>query len=249
LENNSFRFKQFVVHHDRATHKVGTDAVLLGAWVNTTGVQSALDIGTGSGVIALMVAQRTSSLAKIDAVDIEQNNFLQAAENIAGSPWPEKIRVHHATVQEFFPQQKFDLIVSNPPYFVNSLLPVGSQRRKARHTTSLSYNELLTAVKRLLMPSGKFGVILPTSEGDQFQSIAMEFGLYCSRRLAFFSRKQKPQERWLVEFTFTPADPFTETLVLYHEGNKWSDEYKTLTGDFYLLKADRRPVHNSSKSN
>ena len=238
MEKNFFRFKQFVVHDDRATHKIGTDAVLLGAWVNATGVHTALDIGTGSGVIALMLAQRTPSLAKIDAVDVEQTNFLQASQNIARSPWPQKITAHPVAIQEFFPQQKYDLLISNPPYFVNSLLPPKVERSKARHTTSLSHYDLLKAAERLLIPSGRFGVILPAAEGDQFQVMAKKFRLYCSRRLAFFSRMQKPQERWLLEFTFTPADPFTETLVLYHEGNKWSDEYKTLTDDFYLLKAD-----------
>ncbi len=235
MKKTVFHFKQFVVNHDSSTHKVGTDAVLLGAWANTSGAKTVLDIGTGSGVLALMLAQRTDKQTQIDAVEIDESNFLQASENIVGSLWAEKVCVLHSSIQDFFPNKKYNLIVSNPPYFVNSLLPPATHRQKARHTTSLSHPDLLMSVKRLLIPQGKFAVILPTAEGDKFQFMAREFGLHCSRRLAFYSRLQKPQERWLLEFTDTPTNPINETLILHLYEKEWSEEYKALTREFYLF--------------
>lgn len=232
-QKSAFHFKQFVVHHDRSM-KVGTDAVLLGAWVDVTGAHAALDIGTGSGIIALMLAQRSSPATRIDAVEMEEPAFIQATENIAGSPWPEKISVYHNAIQDFLPNRRYDLILSNPPYFNGSLLPTSRQRQQARHTTSLSYGELLTSVKRLLLTTGKFATILPTQEGEHFRSSAAEAGLYCARQLAFFPRRQKPQERWLMEFSSSPAPTVTDTLVLYGHGDEWTPEYKDLTGGFYL---------------
>ena len=233
-EINPFRFKQFMVYHDRATMKVGTDAVLLGAWVDTSGVDTALDIGTGSGIIALMLAQRTAPYARIDAVEADPKSVLDADENIACSPWPKKIITHPVAIQEFCPQHQYDLVVSNPPYFVNSLLPPTANRQEARHTKSLSYEALLKAAQRLLRPTGKFAVILPTKEGDQFQITAKEYGFNCSRRLAFYTRTHKPQERWLLEFVFDQVEPATEKLILYDKGNEWTQGYRALTGDFYL---------------
>jgi tRNA1Val (adenine37-N6)-methyltransferase len=234
MELNSFRFKQFSVLHDRCAHKVGTDAVLLGAWTTTANARTILDIGTGSGVIALMLAQRTTSDVSIDAVELNGSDFLQATENILNSSWSERIKVHHASVQEFVSNRKYDLIASNPPFFVNDLLPPSDARKQSRHTISLSYADLLVAVKRLISPIGKFSIILPSVEGLQFQSLASEFGLFCSRELAFFSRKEKSQERWLMEFDQKPGVKISETLVLYAQGDNWSEEYKKLTHDFYL---------------
>ncbi len=229
-----FRFKQFEIRHERCTMKVGTDAVLLGAWVTVSGAKRLLDVGTGSGVLALMLAQRTSKEVKIDAVEISHDDFVQAEENAANSDWQEKITNHHTSIQEYVSEIRYDLIVSNPPYFMKSLLPASNRRKQARHTLSLSYDELVIAAKRLLSPTGIFSVILPTSEGDRFLSLASASGLHCSRRLAFYSRKQKTQERWLMEFSFKPVSMVTESLVLYDRGMEWSDEYKNLTRDFYL---------------
>ena len=233
-ESGPFRFKQFTVHHDRCAMKVGTDAVLLGAWTRVAGAKMILDIGTGSGILSLMLAQRTHSSTRIDAVEIEQSDFLQATENARNSPWPEKINVHHTSIQSYQTETQFDLIICNPPFFVNGLLPPSPSRKKARHAGSLSNRELLVAVKRLLSRAGTFSVILPTAEGVQFQYVAEEFGLYASRLLAFFPRKQNPQERCLMEFTFKQRSTLTEKLILHEQGNQWSKEYKILTRDFYL---------------
>ena len=233
-ERGPFTFKQFVIHDDRCAMKVGTDAVLLGAWTSAAGAETILDIGTGSGILALMLAQRTPSNTRVDAVEIAQPDFIQATENARSSPWPEKINMHHVAIQSYQTDTRYDLIVCNPPYFINSLVPPTLSRERARHAGSLSSRELLAAVKGNLSKAGTFSIILPTVEGIQFQSAAKEFDLYPSRRLAFYSRKQKPQERWLMEFSFEERDCVTETLVLYGSGNEWSEEYKLLARDFYL---------------
>jgi tRNA1Val (adenine37-N6)-methyltransferase len=169
MRNKShFQFKQFTVSHARSTMKVGTDTVLLGAWVKVDHAQAILDIGTGNGTIALMLGQRSSETATIDAVEIEETDVMQAEENFQKSPWNGKIHLHHTSIQNFFSKKKYDLIVSNPPYFNNSQPPPDERRLQARHTISLSYNDLLGATLRLLKDDGKFNVVLPFSEGLAF---------------------------------------------------------------------------------
>jgi tRNA1Val (adenine37-N6)-methyltransferase len=140
-----FQFKQFSVAHDRSTHKIGTDGVLLGAWADVSNVQYILDVGTGTGVIALMMAQRTAGSVLIDAVEIEKEDSEQALQNVLQSPWASRIGVHHTAIQNFSPSRQYDLVISNPPYFVNSWKPPEKKRSQARHTHELSFDELLTA--------------------------------------------------------------------------------------------------------
>lgn len=231
---DTFDFKLFRIKHDRCTMKVGTDAVLLGAWVSAEGASHVLDIGTGSGVIALMLAQRTESIALIDAVELEEEDAKQARENVMDSPWPAKVVIHHSKIQDFHPPHPYDLIVSNPPFFSNSWLPPNNQRKQARHTQTLTHVDLLQHVKRLLAPQGIFAIVLPTVEGDQFKLQATAFGLFCQRSLAFFSREGKPQERWLLEFSLARTTPTTEKLVLYQRDEIWTEDYTRLTFPFYL---------------
>jgi tRNA1Val (adenine37-N6)-methyltransferase len=229
-----FHFKQFSLSHERSTHKVGTDGVLLGAWVKTDGAKNILDIGTGSGVIALMLAQKSDAAAIIDAVEIDPEDVKQAVENVSQSPWPEKVIIHHTAIQEFEAEKKYDLIVSNPPYFINSWLPPDEKRSKARHTHELSFSELIGSSKKMLSSSGTLNVILPYQEGLEFRALAQKSGFCLKRELSFRSRAHKPIERLLMAFGFS-ALPFTsENLVLYDEGENWSSAYKELTKDFYL---------------
>lgn len=231
---SSFQFKKFSVQHDRSTHKVGTDGVLLGAWVNTEGCHSILDVGTGSGVIALMMAQRTPPDTRIDAIDINPNDAEQARENVLHSPWPEKIIVHHVRLQEF-ESHPADLIVSNPPFFKNSAKPPSASRSQARHTDTLSQEELLTHGNRLLAPSGRLAVVLPDAEGRKFVQLAESNGWYCARMCFFHSRESKPAERVLLELTREQKPLHHEKLVLYKgESLVWTDAYRALTGNFYL---------------
>lgn len=230
----SFQFKKFSVQHDRSTHKVGTDGVLLGAWVDCTGCSSILDAGTGSGVIALMMAQRTPGHTRIEAIDINETDSEQARENVKDSPWPEKITVHLESLQRF-EGLPFDLIISNPPFFINSAKPPVAQRAQARHTDTLSQEELLDHSKRLLHPQGKLAVVLPDAEGRKFVQLAESKGWCCIRMCFFHSRESKPAERLLIELTHDQKPLQQEKLVLY-EGDSlaWTNAYKALTGNFYL---------------
>lgn len=229
-----FHFKQFSIGHDKCTMKVGTDAVLLGAWANLHNAVSILDIGTGSGVIAIMVAQRSSPTTRIDAVELEQLDANQAHENVLHSPWPEKIKIHHTSIQQFVTERKYDLILSNPPYFINSQEPPDKKRLQTRHTVALNFLDLLKVVKKMLSPDGTFHVILPRVEGLQFIDLALQYELFCTRQWSFRTRKEKPIERWLLEFSFHNTTHEEGEILLYESDTQWSATYKNLTKDFYL---------------
>jgi tRNA1Val (adenine37-N6)-methyltransferase len=229
-----FHFKKFSISHDRSTHKVGTDGVLLGAWVNIGDAKTILDIGTGSGVVALMLAQRTADEVMIDAVELQEGDALQARENVSNSPWPNKVNVIHSSIQNFRSEVQYDLIVSNPPYFVNSWLPPDENRSKARHSNDLSFSELLDAVNRLLKPDGRFSVVLPFTEGNEFIRLAETLSFRPIKKLTFQSRQNKPIERLLIEFSHIRCEVKTEELLLYKVNEEWTEAYRTLTRDFYL---------------
>lgn len=227
-----FKFRKFAVCDDHAGMKVGTDAVLLGAWSDLTHSKRILDIGTGSGVIALMAAQRSD--ARIDAVELQQTDFLQASENFQNSEWNTRIQGFHSAIQEFQSDEKYDVILCNPPYFTKSLLPPALNRELAKHDTSLSHEELIIAVLRLINSSGRFNVILPPTEGNAFVATAEKRGLYLTRLTRFFTRKGKAQERSLMEFRINKTGFNEDELLLYNEGINRSAAYQTLTADFYL---------------
>jgi tRNA1Val (adenine37-N6)-methyltransferase len=231
-----FHFKKFSISHSNSTMKVGTDAVLLGAWAHVGGAKQLLDIGTGTGTIALMLAQRSDELAKIDAIEIASSEALEADENFNRSPWPHKMQIHHSSIQTFYPHKKYDVIVSNPPYFSNSQIPADEKRYHSRHTVKLNHNDLTTAVERLLDDNGNFSVVLPYEEGIQFISLAESRMLHCSRRFSFRTRVDKKIERWLLEFQWQPKATETGEITLYKDktGDFWDDSYINLTKDFYL---------------
>lgn len=214
--------------------KVGTDGVLLGAWANVNGAKTVLDIGTGTGLIALMIAQR-NLVAKIDAIEIDEKSFQEARFNITQSNWSNRITILHGKIQEYFVDKKYDLIISNPPFFTAGTLSPNKNRHQARHNAALSQNELLNAVKRLLKETGRFCMILPVQEGAELTDLAVEKELYVSRKTAFFAKRHKTQERWLLEFCTTPTACSTvNELVQYDQDGQWSNAYKALTKNFYL---------------
>jgi len=234
MRNKSvFRFKKFSLSHGKATMKVGTDGVLLGAWTSVLQANRILDVGTGSGVIALMLAQRTLPHVHIDAIDLSGEDCGVAKENVAQSPWPEKVKIHHSTVQNFL-NEPYDLIVSNPPYFNNSFKPPTEKRMAARHTETLSQFDLLFHSKRLLSPSGRLSIILPETEAQHFIKLSSAHGWSCVRVCAFRSRVEKPVERLLLELSLQPALAQHEELILYKSNEEWTDDEKELTSDFYL---------------
>ena len=230
-----FHFKRFSLAHDRCSHKVGTDGVLLGSWVNIKQHDKfLLDIGTGCGLIALMLAQRSKEDVRIDAIEIEERDATQARENIASSPWVQKVTVIHQAIESFPATRQYDLIVSNPPYFSKSLLPPDQHRTRARHTQLLTFENLLASAKRLLSPAGRFAVVLPAVEGIRFTDLAAALGLFPVRRTTFQTRGHKPIERVLIEFSGENVRPEETSLILYGEDGNWTDAYTNLTKEFYL---------------
>jgi len=233
--NDYFQFRQFRVGHRRSSMKVGTDAVLLGAWVTITGAKTILDAGTGTGVIALMLAQRTNGKAIIDAVEIDPEAAADAAENFTHSPWSTSFNLMQRSLQHLVPHHSYDLIISNPPYFINSLKPPSPSRQTARHAGQMTFDMLIeAAIRYLRQPSGRLALILPAAESIVFHTKAAASGLYLIRRCDFRTRLHKPVERVLMEFSFQQIQTVTEELCLYQQGEEWSAAYKKLTGDFYL---------------
>ncbi len=234
---NRFRFKTFEVEHHRSTMKVGTDAVLLGAWVELDGAANALDIGTGCGVISLILASRSTSLT-ITAIDIDSDSTEETRLNFASSKWEHRLMVYNQSLQCFAlsPIKKFDLIVSNPPWFINSLrVPGNTRRNNARHNDSLNFPDLIDGSLKLLNDNGRAVFILPSAEGNIFEELAHQKGLYLTRKCLIKSDPKKAPHRWLLEFRLQHPDAVTITeLYVHNEDGSFSEAYKTLTGDFYL---------------
>lgn len=234
VKPDQFHFKKFSVTHRRSSMKVGTDGVLLGAWVNVTHANSILDIGTGTGVIALMLAQRTSSPVQIDAVEINPDACADAQENFSQSPWADRLHLYTQAIQTFAPDKTYDLIVSNPPYFINSYKPPDLQRTTARHTEQLTFEELISITLRLLRAGGRLAVVFPVTEGNIFEKLAQKNDLYCIRKWSFRTRSNKPVERLLLEFSKDNRPCETGEILLYESGENWSVGYRNLMKDFYL---------------
>lgn len=233
MSNSYFQFKQFVVRHDRCAMKVGTDGVLLGAWAPVRPACRVLDVGTGSGLVALQLAQRAPQ-ADILAVEVDAEAAVQAAENVAASPWPSRIRVVCADFTTFASDSQFDLIVSNPPYFTEALQCPDSQRRLARHTVGLDYMTIFARSSALLAEGGTVCIIFPAeAEGRVLESAACS-GLYPYRRLSVFTKPGKPLRRLLLVFSKALRPCLQERLCIHQTDGSYSDEYRALTEAFYL---------------
>ncbi len=239
MSNSYFRFKEFVVRQAGAAMKVGTDGVLLGAWASLTGGEGRiLDVGTGTGLIALMAAQRTAGTL-IDAIEIDPAAAEQARRNVEDSPWADRISVEAVSLQELSERAdlpRYDHILSNPPYFVDSLKPPDAGREAARHAGQLTYDELAAGVARLLAPEGRFSAIFPYEESALFVVRAAIAGLYCVRRTNVHTAPGRPVKRVLLGFSRTrPASVKEETLIIENAARDgYSDAYRQLTRDFYL---------------
>ena len=215
--------------------KVGTDGTLLGAWASLPADGRILDIGTGTGLIAIMAAQRTAG-ARITAIDIDADCISQAQENVDASPWSDRVEVIHAPLQEFSPNNTFDAIISNPPYFIDSQLSPDAARTTARHTETLSFDDLTQGVLRLLAPEGHFALILPQPEMKRFLS-ASRGRLFITRCCEVWSTPTSGVRRIMAELSTTPPaqPPTAEKLIIEDSGPQgYSEEYRALTRDFYL---------------
>jgi tRNA1Val (adenine37-N6)-methyltransferase len=235
MSDSSFHFRQFTIHQDKCAMKVGTDGVLLGSLVRPGNAEKILDIGTGTGLIALMIAQKSN--AEIHAVDIDSNSFRQARENFLISPWFYRLVAHHISFQDFAAQQNpmsFDLIVTNPPYFFHASKPIEEARIHARHNDTLAFEELLAGVKKLLKPEGKFYAILPCREGIQFMDLAQKTGLFCHHIIRIKTKAEKSEKRLVMEFGLRFGILTEEELSVQDENGHFTDEYAALTNDYYM---------------
>lgn len=234
MSNPYFRFKQFTVWHDKCAMKVGTDGVLLGAWAAVGKSHRILDIGTGTGLIALMTAQRSLPDARIVALEIDEAAALQAQENVGRSPWKDRIEVICTDFRLYRPEEKFDTIVSNPPYFVDSLACPDKQRSTARHNQSLTHTELIEGAAALLTDRGELMMVLPTDVEERVREVAMCNGLYAIRQLNVITKPGGEPKRILIAFSFQQQECLTEELLTERSRHQYSDEYIALTKEYYL---------------
>jgi tRNA1Val (adenine37-N6)-methyltransferase len=234
MANNYFSFKQFTICQDKCAFKVGTDGVLLGAYAEIGGKVRILDIGTGTGLIALMLAQR--SLAEIFAIEPDRDSFEQATANVSQSRWDNRIKVINSDLQSFDPGNiRFDLIVTNPPYFIDSLKNPDPGKASARHNITLNNDELLKGVSRLLSETGKFQVIMPYTEGIILIAEAVQHGLFCNSVLKIKPLPTSEIRRVVITFS-GERRKVTEKFLTIERGKRheFTEEYITLTKDFYL---------------
>jgi len=237
-----FRFKQFELRQDRAAHKMGTDAMLLGAWARFPDAMNILDIGTGTGVLALMMAQKHEE-AIVDAVEIDSKSAEEATFNFEQSPWSYRLSVYAEGIQQFCADETlhYDLIVCNPPFFepVNKSKGNNDQhgsleREQARQTKSLSFDNLLENVQKVLVKFGQFYTVLPIQEATRFTTLAEMHGLALIRRMSVYDREGTAAIRQLLCFSKQAENLIEEELAIYNDQREWTTAYKLLTADFHL---------------
>ncbi|KQC30212.1 tRNA1(Val) (adenine(37)-N6)-methyltransferase [Flagellimonas eckloniae] len=231
-----FQFKEFTISQDRCAMQIGTDGVLLGAWTSLVSEpDSILDIGSGTGIIALQLAQR-SNAEVIDAIELDENAYEQCVENFEATPWADRLFCYHAGLDEFTDEieDTYDLIVSNPPFYAEKVTSGDSSRDKARQTSSLPFHELLEGVSKLLSETGIFSVILPFKEESNFVALAQKQGLFPNRITRVKGNPSTEVKRSLLEFSFSSEHVKTNELIIELERHQYTDEYINLTKAFYL---------------
>jgi tRNA1Val (adenine37-N6)-methyltransferase len=234
--NNYFQFKQFRIVQERSAMKVGMDGVLLGAWADPSGAERILDIGTGTGLIALMLAQK-NSLAQIDAIEVDPEAFEEAVLNCQQSPWNDRIKLDLCSFQEFAEliNQKHDLIVSNPPFFTNGIKAPLENRAQARHSDSLPLEVLISGAANMLAEKGRISLVLPIESLSDIASLADSNKLFISRLCRVTPNPIKPAFRILIELTNVECTIQEENLMIeFEKHHDYTPEYKELTKDFYL---------------
>lgn len=230
-----FRFKQFSVGQDRCAMKVGTDGVLLGAWAGISPA-AVLDIGAGTGLISLMLAQRTDA-GIIDAIEPDPMAFEQCVDNFENSPWADRLFCYHTGLEEFLEEaeERYDLIVTNPPFYSEKSSPLSSARERARQQHFLPFGLIICGVNILLTEDGIFSLILPVGEVSVFSELAMEGGLHLHRICKVRGQPASKIKRCLLEFRRdAPAKLIREGLVIELQRHRYSEEYIALTKEFYL---------------
>lgn len=233
---NSFKFKQFNIDQDRCAMKVGTDGVLLGSWASIdNNLETILDIGAGTGLIALMMAQR-STAETIDALEIDEDAYEQCVSNFDSSDWADRLFCYHAGLDEFVDEweEPYDLIVSNPPFYSEEVSSGDASRDKARQNQSLPFDELLEGVSKLMAPKGSFATIIPFKEEIGFLQLAKTFKLYPRRITRVKGNATSEIKRSLIQFGFEKLELEINELIIEIVRHEYTEDYISLTKDFYL---------------
>lgn len=235
MANTYFQFKQFLIEQDNCAMKVGTDSVLLAALTPVNNMKYALDIGTGTGILALMLAQKNSTL-QFDAIEIDELAFLQASNNFSKSNFSTQIKPHLIALQQFVANKQYDLIITNPPYFIaNSNYSIADlQRAKARHDNDLTFEELIDCVQKMMNTKGVFKLILPINEGVIFKKLALQKGLFCNESIFIKPKPSKPSNRVIMSFTNPELIETESEFIVYNEDNTQTEAYKNSTSEYYL---------------
>lgn len=234
-----FQFKEFTIHQDQTAMKVGTDGVLLGAWCSVDAYpDSILDVGSGTGLIGLMLAQRCDAMT-IDAVEVDEQAYEQTVSNFELSDWGDRLFCYHSSFQDFAHEmseegEEYDLIISNPPFYTDDFETNDDARNKARFTSSLSFQELIEGAANVLSSVGRFAVIIPFKEEQKFVSLASENKLFLNRVCRVKGTATSEVKRSLLEFSFQKTEWIEEELVIETSRHNYTEKYKELTRDFYL---------------
>ncbi len=235
MDQRPFFFKKFALFHHRSTMKIGTDAILLARWVEVSDNDDVLDIGTGCGLIPLMLAQK--GIKSADAVEIDRDSYEEAAQNFGNSAWKSQLCAINDDIRHYTLTcgKKYDLIVSNPPFFFGDNVPEKEKKGLARHTNTLSYNDLIISVKSLLKPDGRFFIVLPALESKIFLKDAANHGFYLKKEMKIVPIEGKASNRINMQLTVNQVDSVeSETFVLRNPDHSFTNEYKEFLKDFYL---------------
>ncbi|MBO4568188.1 MAG: methyltransferase [Bacteroidales bacterium] len=235
MDQRPFFFKRFALFHHRSTMKIGTDAILLGRWVEVNGDDEVLDIGTGCGLLPLMLAQK--GIKSADAVEIDQDSFEEAAQNFSNSAWKSRLFAINDDIKRYAEScsKKYDLVVSNPPFFFGDNIPEKEKKGLARHTNTLSYNDLLVSVKKLLKPDGRFALVLPARESLTFLKDAENQGFFLKKEMKIVPIEGKEPNRINMQLVVNQVDSVeSETFILRHPDHSFTKEYKEFLKDYYL---------------
>ncbi|UKM65226.1 methyltransferase [Flavobacteriaceae bacterium GSB9] len=236
MSKSIFSFKEFSINQSRCAMKVGTDGVLLGAWASVNQHPfSVLDIGAGTGVLSLMLAQRCHAEI-IDALEIDSNAYEQCVDNFEQSPWSDRLFCYHASLEEFADEieDKYDLIISNPPFYSENYQAENKQRTMARFQDAMPFQHLIESAAKLLSENGVFSVVIPYKEEGRFIKIALELNLFTNRILHVMGTPTSEKKRSLIEFSFQKSDVKFELLVIETSRHQYTEDYINLTKDFYL---------------
>lgn len=234
MPNDYFEFRQFTIRQNLCAMKIGTDAVILGAWSNFEDNENCkiLDIGTGTGILAIMAAQKSPN-AHITAIDIDKDAVIQATDNVSGTIWKSNIEVIETDISKYNSDEQFDYIVSNPPYFENSLKSPDRQRSMARHTDTLSFAELAESINRLLKPDGSSYIIIPAESEDSLCTAAITNNLYPSHKVNIITREGQKPKRVIIVLRHKISVYTEECITVRDKEGNYTRQYIELTADFY----------------